>query len=227
MFKRLRSKRNIYPLYALVSAILVFVVGLLVVKESWFFYFLSILVLIEAAFGYGKTLVYVLPVFLIFGLCTGVLSLAFATPAQALLIGLRTLLLGISVVPTLSMLPMDLVRCLNQLRCPRILSLGLLIALRFMPIMGQEIQRIRRAMKLRGVNAAWYTPGVWYRALLLPLVIRLLGISDTLSTSMETRAFVMGEQSSLYQPIHVVLRDHLFAAAILLTSAAALLGKFL
>ena len=38
MFKRLRSKRNIYPLYALVSAILVFVVGLLVVKESWFLF---------------------------------------------------------------------------------------------------------------------------------------------------------------------------------------------
>ena len=80
-------------------------------------------------------------------------------PAPSLADRLAHLLLGISVVPTLSMLPMDLVRCLNQLRCPRILSLGLLIALRFMPIMGQEIQRIRRAMKLRGVNAAWYNPG--------------------------------------------------------------------
>ena len=36
----------------------------------------------------------------------------------------------------------------------------------------------------------------------------------------------MGEQSSLYQPIHVVLRDHLFAAAILLTVRPPFWGSF-
>ena len=36
----------------------------------------------------------------------------------------------------------------------------------------------------------WYRPSCIYRAFIIPLVMRIIGISDTLSLSLETRVIV-------------------------------------
>ena len=45
--------------------------------------------------------------------------------------------------------PADLMRCMNQLHCPRIITLGMLVTLRFIPILVTEIRGIWESMTVR------------------------------------------------------------------------------
>lgn len=77
-----------------------------------------------------------------------------------------------------------------------------------------EIRRIRQAMRLRGVNSAWYDPRVVYRAFVIPLMMRLLSISDLLALSLETRAFSMDGGVTSYRTLTVRRRDSAYIAAV-------------
>ena len=77
-----------------------------------------------------------------------------------------------------------------------------------------EIKRIREAVKTRGAGSV-YNPKVWYRAFLIPLVMRLVKISDTLSLSVETRGFSLGkEKYSVYKNEIFSWTDLLFIAGL-------------
>ncbi len=223
MLVEVRSDKAIYPLFCLLSCVITFFGGLLMVRQDWFPLYLAALLVIYAAFGYLSTALRIVPAFLAVAAMVAVLSLFFATPQQALQTGYRVLLLGVSAVPSISMAAIDLVRVLNRLKCPRWLTLGLLIGLRFIGIMALEIRRIRQAMRLRGVNSAWYDPRVVYRALVIPLMMRLLSISDLLALSLETRAFSMDGRVTSYRTLTVRGRDGVYIAAMTAVSLAGLL----
>lgn len=223
MLEHLRSAKTVYPLFALLICLFTFFSGLLFVKQAWFLAYLLVLIVIHAIFGYGRTLVRVLPAFLLLGGAVACLSLLFATPMQAAQTGFRILLLGVSAIPTIGMPAINLVRVLNQIKCPRWLTLGLLIGLRFISIMAQEIRRIRIAMRLRGINSGWYNPAVLYRAFIIPLMMRILSISDLLALSLETRAFSMEGEVTFYKTIHIQKRDALYFALVIATCLACFL----
>lgn len=84
--------------------------------------------------------------------------------------------------------PADMTRNLSTLKVPRGITLGMLIATSFPPVLGAEIRRVREAMKTRGAGSV-LNPKIFYRAFLVPFVMRLVNISDTLSLSVETRGF--------------------------------------
>jgi energy-coupling factor transporter transmembrane protein EcfT len=70
-------------------------------------------------------------------------------------------------------------------------------------------------MKTRGAGSL-LNPKVLYRAFLVPLVMRLVGISDTLSLSVETRGFTLGKvKYSVYKREVVALSDIIFLLAII------------
>ena len=78
----------------------------------------------------------------------------------------------------------------------------MLVTLKFIPVLVGEIKQIWEAMKVRGANMNWYRPSCIYRAFIIPLVMRIIGISDTLSLSLETRAFTLDDStSSVYKVI--------------------------
>ena len=79
-------------------------------------------------------------------------------------------------------------RNLSTLKMPRGVTLGMLIATSFPPVLGAEIKRVREAMKTRGAGSV-LNPKIFYRAFLVPFVMRLVNIADTLSLSVETRGF--------------------------------------
>jgi energy-coupling factor transport system permease protein len=110
----------------------------------------------------------------------------------------------------------SITRSLSQLHTPRSITLGMLIATSFVPVLKLEIKRVREAMKTRGAGSV-LNPKVFYRAFLVPLVMRLVGISDTLSLSVETRGFTLGKVNyTVYKREIVALSDIVFLLAIVI-----------
>jgi energy-coupling factor transporter transmembrane protein EcfT len=96
------------------------------------------------------------------------------------------------------------------------LTLGMLVAIRFVPILLGEMRRIREAMRTRGVRLL-LNPSCFYRAFLIPLIMRLVGISELLSLSIETRGFDLADKGAVvFRPVAFGARDVMFAVATVL-----------
>lgn len=116
--------------------------------------------------------------------------------------------LGMSVEPA------DMTRNLATLKMPRGVTLGMLIATSFPPVLGAEIKRVREAMKTRGAGSV-LNPKIFYRAFLVPFVMRLVNISDTLSLSVETRGFSLEKVPyTVYKKEIVCMSDVLFISGL-------------
>lgn len=101
-------------------------------------------------------------------------------------------------------------RSLSAVHTPRAVTLGMLIATSFVPVLRTEITRVREAMKTRGAGSI-FKPKIFYRAFLVPFVMRLVNISDTLSLSVETRGFTLGKvKYTIYKREAVTVSDVLF-----------------
>ena len=84
----------------------------------------------------------------------------------------------------------------------------------FVPMLKGEIGRVREAMKTRGAGSV-LNPKILYRAFLVPFVMRLVNISDTLALSVETRGFTLGGSLySIYKKEYPALSDVLFVLGI-------------
>lgn len=213
MFDAFRVKRPFYPLVGFAASVLLLVFGMLLSKSLWIFVLVGLVLLIYIVFGLFKAVWKMTAATLVMGLVIG--ALAFVTnqnfAAFWQTVG-RMLLLGVCAVPMVSVPPAQLTRCLNQFKCPRMLTLGMLVTIRFIPILIGEIKRIWEAMRVRGVRMAWYRPDCLYRAFFIPLMMRVIGISDTLSLSLETRGFDLSEKNAtVYQAVHLSGRDIVFS----------------
>lgn len=213
MMERLQVKKPIYPLVCIAFAAIILLGGLLVSKRLVFAYLLAVLCLMYPCFGYGKVLLKCLTIFIPLSLLIGLLSWPIAgNRIAALQTTGRILLMGLCAVPMVSLPPVNLTRCLTQLNCPRILTLGMLVAVRFVPVLMTEMRRILEAMKTRGVRLT-LNPACFYRAFLIPLVMRLTNISEILALSLETRGFDLKEKdATVYRPVRFTLRDAAFSA---------------
>lgn len=203
-------KHPIHPMLSIAGSIAILFSFLWVIKEPMFpLYFLSLL-LLYVAFGYMRVMLRVFLIFIPLALIVGGITKINASWMAALWASERMMVLAMASVLTISMRPIDLVRSMNQCRAPRWITLGLLIAIRFLGVMAEEYRRIKRAMKLRGVDSSWYRPTVWYRAALVPFMMRVLTISDTMALSLETRSFSLQEESTAYRVIEFRKRDGCF-----------------
>ncbi len=205
-----KKTRDIHPILSLVCSLLLFVSGLLFVKESWFWAYVVTFLILFLLFRYESQIVNLGPFILIFGIIMGGLTLINGSRHDALYALYRVLALGLAGVLSMSIKPINLVRSLNQLSVPRWVSLGLLIVIRFMQIFREEIRRIRQAIQLRGIRFA-ATPGLWSRAFFIPLTVRMLSISEGLATSLETRGFSTDSEGSSFEKICFKRRDLIFS----------------
>ena len=130
------------------------------------------------------------------------------------------MLMGLCAVPMVSLPPINLTRCMTQLKCPHILTLGMLVVVRFVPVLIGEVRRILEAMKTRGVRLT-LNPTCFYRAFLIPLIMRLANISEILALSLETRGFdIKDKDTVVYRPVRFTLRDAAFSVATVALAAA-------
>ncbi len=216
MIQSLQVKKPLYPLVCILSSLAIAIVGLIMVKGNMTPFLLLFLCVLDCCFGLYratiKCLLIFIPVSAVFGLFTYLFNWNLLEAVQ---MAERVLLLAVAAIPAVCMPPINLIRCLTKLRCPRMITLGMLIVIRFIPVLSAEVLRIREAMKTRGVNASLWNFQCFYRALLIPLMMRLINISDTLSMSLETRGFELSQaQSTIYREVRFRPRDAVYSALV-------------
>lgn len=201
---------KLHPLVALCCSILWLFSGLLMVGTPQFMGFLLGYVMLLAFFGYGKMFLKMqlmaIPVALVLGCMVELLYGGY----KGFHHGLRMYLVMLTAILTLSIEPISFVRVLEKKKIPSAWTLGILIALRFIHVLREEMRRIILAMKLRGFRRIYLKPKLMYRAFLVPLLIRIFSISDTLSMSLELRGFSMVEKRSIFQVQSFCFVDGLF-----------------
>lgn len=210
--ERLQVKKPIYPIVSIAFSIVVLLGGLMIFKEPSFAYLLGAICLVCLVFGYGKVLLKCLMIFIPLSALIGLLTWpASGSYIAALQMAGRILLMGLCAVPMVSLPPINLTRCMTQLKCPHILTLGMLVVVRFVPMLIGEMRRILEAMKTRGVRLT-LNPTCFYRAFLIPLIMRLTNISEILALSLETRGFdIRNKNVVVYRPVYFTLRDAVFS----------------
>lgn len=217
MIESLHIKNPIYPLLSIIASLLILVEGLLIAKSMRIIYLLGALSLLYVLFGYGKILAKSLFIFIPVSIIVGGLS---GLTAGTYVVGIqtfgRTMLMALSAITLISTPPITLTRNLSMLRFPRVLTLGMLVTVRFVPILVGESKQILEAMKTRGVNTKWYNISCIYRSFLIPFIMRIVNMSDVMSLSMETRGFDLAEKSvSVYKEVHFTRRDGVYTICLL------------
>lgn len=221
MLETFEAKKPFYPLISFSVSVIVLIFGMLFSNNLLAFAFATAIFVLYSAFGLFKSTWKMTVAMAICGLIIGGLSFLTNKSLDAFWQTLlRMILLGLCAVPMVSTSPCDLTRCLAKLKCPRVITLGMLVTLKFIPVLVGEIKQIWEAMKVRGANMNWYLPSCIYRAFIIPLVMRIIGISDTLSLSLETRAFTLDDStSSVYKVIKIKARDFVFLACVIVLCA--------
>lgn len=223
MRKSFQIDRPLFPVISIAAALLILCCGILVSSRIWVVYgLIAALSLVYLAFGFGRVLWKALLLFLAVGLLSSVLQLCRHQYDHALVTVGRLLTLALSSIPLITTTPILLSRCLNRLRVPRAVTLGMMVAVSFVPLLIGEIRRVRDAMRTRGASSAWYSPGIIYRAFCLPFISQIIDMSDILAISVETRGFDMSEKNaSAYKTVSVGTRDVLFALCVAAVSILA------
>lgn len=206
-----RYKQRIFPLIAVFAALFLIVFGLVTAKSVACSYFLLGVYLWLFLFGCHRACLKVLPLFLVFGgAFFGISYAASGSFLSAIAMANRFGAVFLAAAIGMSVEYIAMTRALSQVHTPRSVTLGMLIATSFVPVLGAEIRRVREAMKTRGAGSV-LSPKIFYRAFLIPLVMRLVGISDTLALSVETRGFALGKvKYSVYKRETVALSDVIF-----------------
>ena len=207
-----RYKRNLYPLFAIASALIIMVFGLVMAKSIACSYFLLGAFVWLIVFGCWKQCLKALAVYVVIG---GIFTMIAYYSANknsnvALAMANRFGAVFLAIVPGMSIQAVAMTRNLSQLHTPRAITLGMLITTSFVPVLSGEIKRVREAMKTRGAGSI-LNPKIFYRAFLIPLVTRLVDISDTLALSIETRGFTLGKSKyTVYKKEVVNVFDALY-----------------
>ena len=133
------------------------------------------------------------------------------------------LALCVAAIPGLGLAPVCLVRGFSCMRLPRVLTLAMLITFTFFPLLRAEVRQTREAMRTRGAGGL-LNPAILYRAFLIPLMVRLVNLSDTLALSVETRGFTpYPAPHTVYRPVYLQAKDGAFAALSALCAMGAVL----
>ena len=133
------------------------------------------------------------------------------------------LALCVAAIPGLGLAPVCLVRGFSCMHLPRVLTLAMLITCTFFPLLRAEVRQTREAMRTRGAGGL-LNPAILYRAFLIPLMVRLVNLSDTLALSVETRGFTTeAAPYTVYRPVYLQAKDGAFAALSALCAMGAVL----
>ena len=213
-----RNDKALYPLFAIASAVIILLTSLLLAPRHGYIYLLAV-VIVEVIFGMGKYVLKLLPAAALMGVIYFAINyLITKNIADGISGATRIAGLCAAMVPGMSIPPVNLTRALNDLKCPRALSLGILITLRFFPLLGIEIKNIREAMRTRGAGGSIAT---LYRSTILPFCLRLVNISDLLALSVETRCFSTDSDYSVWKKVKIRPIDCGYLAVSLIVCVAA------
>lgn len=230
--RSLYSLKPVFPFFSVFSSTLIVVLGLLFAPHTQTLFFLSLAWILFLTFGSYKACFFVLPLMFVFGSAFYGLTFLISKDFSASLAAFtRIACVFVAVIPGLSVPPINVARSISSLNVKkslrpvlRTLTLGLMITLSFFPILAKEIAQVKEAVQTRGAGSV-FSPKIFYRAFLIPLVIRLVNICDTLSLSVETRGFSIGEDEySVFKQIKLSIRDFVFIFLVLILCVGLILS---
>ncbi len=212
-----KPKQELFPLFSLLVSISTLVFGLVFVKSESIMYFYIALTLLYLSFGYFKTLIFIIPSLIMMSLFFGCTTYFVAQNVEATTYAIfRSFAICFALIPSISTSTNSFVKTLRQINLPKSLTLGMLIILNFAPLLRKEMQQVRDAMKTRGIFGM-FNLKIFYRAFLIPFMVRLVDISNTLSLSVETRGFTLEQsETTIFEPILIQKRDKLFLVLFIL-----------
>ncbi len=212
-------KNNLYPLIAVFSSVAILIFGLVNAKSIECTYFLIGVFLWMFIFGFYKQAI---KAFIMFVLIGGIFAcIAYFSSGKnfnsALAMINRFGTIFLALVPGMCVSTIAMTRNLSQLHVPRSVTLGMLITMSFLPVLSAEIKRVREAMKTRGVGSI-FNVKIFYRAFLIPLVCRLVDISDVLALSIETRGFMLGKANyTIYKREQINVLDIMYILGLMIS----------
>ena len=211
MNKFLSFKFKPYPLFTLLISLTLIIYGLIMARDINTTYLMAGFFIFFILFGYWKEALKGVPFLVFFGGLFTLITYYISYDYQSTLaMANRFLTLFIALIPSVGTDALRMKRALEQIKTPRFITLGMLIAMNFVPTLKMEIKKIRQAMKTRGTICV-FNPKIIYRAYLIPFVLRLTNISDILSTSIETRGFSIDSNIyTIYNEEKVVISDIIF-----------------
>ena len=134
------SRTGLHPLVALGLAVVFLSFGLAVRPVALMSVYLACLSGLILVLGYGRpwlgVLRFVLPAGAVVGLATWLIT---GEALSGALVLNRFMLFGLTTTLVAVIDPSDLARALNQVRCPRNISLGFLVTVRFIPVLKSEM----------------------------------------------------------------------------------------
>ena len=205
--------RKLHPLVAVFASMTIAICGLVLAKTWSISIFALVMFITFLLCGCASAcLKMILPCAILSSIFFGIM---YSSSGGDLSFGLtmvnRMVVLSLAIVPGISTEPVRMTRALSQIHTPRAVTLGALITMSFIPMLQIETHRVHEAMKTRGAGSV-LNPVIFYRAFLVPFVMRLINISDTLSFSVETRGFTLEKDKkyTVYKPEHFVVSDLIF-----------------
>lgn len=196
------EKSKIYPILGIFLSIYIVVFSLVCARDYHTWWFLVGCYIVFLIFGMHKACLKIIPAMVIFaGIFAGLTYIIKKDNLATYSMAIRLCAIMIAIIPGMSIKPSDFTRNLNQMHAPRSITLGMMITLSFIPMLRFEIKNIKEAMKARGAYNI-FNPKILYRAFIIPFIIRVINISDTLSLSLETRGFdIKNKEYSVYKKV--------------------------
>lgn len=112
---------------------------------------------------------------------------------------------SVGAAVTLTTPKLDLIHSLEQnCHLPSKFAYGFLAALNLIPRITQAVKTIRVAGEMRGVNLHWWSPTLYFKA-----ILAAISWANQLAQAMETHGFVEGAPRTVAQPIALNARDWL------------------
>ncbi|RJX28088.1 MAG: energy-coupling factor transporter transmembrane protein EcfT [Dethiobacter sp.] len=208
--------QELNPLVKLLVSMLIFIYCLSSAR-LWplLIMFLLLLVFLLAS-GLGRAVLKVLPFGLLIGTSVLAISLLLGSSREGALVSLlRIHYLFISfLLFSATTSPAAFMSALNQLKMPSSLSLGLVIVMRFLPVLSQEMEKIYQSFALRTGNKKKKL-SLTYRGIMVPFIFRLFTLSDNLTLALQMRAFESRPALSSYGKVAVKPGDWLFLGIIM------------
>lgn len=214
--------RRVHPLVKVACAAAVFVVSVALHSVPAALAYFGLVFLLLAASGMARLTVRILLVLSPLALLIVAVNYLIAPNMDGSIIaGLRILFFGMSMALfAFTTSPAELVRALESVRFPRMLTLGVLIAMRFTPVFIEECGRISQSVRMRG-GAFRRNLYFYYRALLVPLIYRIFTVSDTLALSLHARGFQPDGPRTAYRHVRFRALDAAFLILFMAASCTA------
>lgn len=209
-------KNPIFPLCGIIISVITLFFGIFTARLEHIYIFYILLYILYLCFGYYKACLGIIPltIFMV-TIFAGLTYLTGQNIDNTMHAVNRSLAVTFAIIPGMSVSTTHFIRNLQMIKVPKIITLGLMIAANFFPLLYKEMKQIKDAMKTRGVNML-FNPKVLYRAFLVPLVVRMVNISDTLAISVETRGFTIDKSNvTVYKPLKFKFKDGLFCVIFL------------